>query len=277
MKLLRKNIYLLFTFSMMLTFNSNTISAQSDFFEDEVSDMMYNESDVYENEEGIDDPTGMYELDEITADTFQQITDIERENALMELQIKQEKLKLDLEKQRAEQVKLETKLLDEERERILKQEEQERLITQEKLKAEEEEVKKEEARKKLEQEEELNNTLLEKINSADLSNPDDINAVAQLMSFVTGKKVSDLGAARIESRKPVEEEEVKEELFEEKYVIKSIIGVAGDLIANLENIDTGRPVKAKKGFNVEGWYVKEIKGSSIVVEKDGQISVIYLN
>ena len=63
-------------------------------------------AELYENEEGIDDPDGMYKLDNITAETFQKISNIERENALMKLKIEQEKLKLDLQKQEAEKKKL---------------------------------------------------------------------------------------------------------------------------------------------------------------------------
>ena len=151
-------IYVLFTMlAFIFTFNTSAVFAQSqtDNEEEEYSDEgeeyldeedavdegedMGDEefadeeggAELYENEEGIDDPDGMYKLDNITAETFQKISNIERENALMKLKIEQEKLKLDLQKQEAEKKKLAASIEDDARNRKIKQEEQDRKIEQE--------------------------------------------------------------------------------------------------------------------------------------------------
>ncbi len=288
-------IYVLFTMlAFIFTFNTSAVFAQSqtDNEEEEYSDEgeeyldeedavdegedMGDEefadeeggAELYENEEGIDDPDGMYKLDNITAETFQKISNIERENALMKLKIEQEKLKLDLQKQEAEKKKLAASIEDDARNRKIKQEEQDRKIEQERRKAEEEKAKSDAERKKKEQEEAVSQQLIDKINSADLSNPDDIKALTSLMSLVTGKKPSDLGAGRIEK------EEVS---FDDKYRVKSIIGAAGNLVANIENTEKKSTFKVRNGSYIEDWAVQDIKGTSVLLKKGSEVKVMNLN
>ena len=112
------------------------LAEDEEFDDDEFDDEMESD-DLYANEEGIDDPTGMYKLDDITAETFQKISNIERENALMKLRIEQGKLKLDLQKQEAEKKKIEANALEDERQREIKKEEQERKLNQARRKEQE--------------------------------------------------------------------------------------------------------------------------------------------
>ena len=288
-------IYVLFTMlAFIFTFNTSAVFAQSqtDNEEEEYSDEgeeyldeedavdegedMGDEefadeeggAELYENEEGIDDPDGMYKLDNKTAETFQKISNIERENALMKLKIEQEKLKLDLQKQEAEKKKLAASVEDDARNRKIKQEEQDRKIEQERRKAEEEKAKSDAERKKKEQEEAVSQQLIDKINSADLSNPDDIKALTNLMSLVTGKKPSDLGAGR------VEKDEVS---FDDKYRVKSIIGASGNLVANIENTVKKSTFKVRNGSYIEDWAVQDIKGTSVLLKKGSEVKVMNLN
>lgn len=288
-------IYVLFTMlAFIFTFNTSAVFAQSqtdnekEEYSDEGEEYLDEEdavdegedmgdeefadeeggAELYENEEGIDEPDGMYKLDNITAETFQKISNIERENALMKLKIEQEKLKLDLQKQEAEKKKLAASVEDDARNRKIKQEEQDRKIEQERRKADEEKAKSDAERKKKEQEEAVSQQLIDKINSADLSNPDDIKALTNLMSLVTGKKPSDLGAGR------VEKEEVS---FDDKYRVKSIIGAAGNLVANIENTVKKSTFKVRNGSYIEDWAVQDIKGTSVLLKKGSEVKVMNLN
>lgn len=288
-------IYVLFTMlAFIFTFNTSAVFAQSqtdnekEEYSDEGEEYLDEEdavdegedmgdeefadeeggAELYENEEGIDDPDGMYKLDNITAETFQKISNIERENALMKLKIEQEKLKLDLQKQEAEKKKLAASVEDDARNRKIKQEEQDRKIEQERRKAEEEKAKSDAERKKKEQEEAVSQQLIDKINSADLSNPDDIKALTNLMSLVTGKKPSDLGAGR------VEKDEVS---FDDKYRVKSIIGASGNLVANIENTVKKSTFKVRNGSYIEDWAVQDIKGTSVLLKKGSEVKVMNLN
>ena len=273
----------------VFTFNTSPVFAQEEDFEEEIVedeefldeeeefledeeeflDEEMEADDLYANEEGIDDPTGMYKLDDITAETFQKISNIERENALMKLRIEQGKLKLDLQKQAAEKKKIEANALEDERQREIKKEEQERKLAQARRKEQEELDKDLAEKKKKQQEEELQKKLMEKINSADLSNPDDVASLTQLMTLATGKSVSDLGKGNMK-----EKEEVP---FDEKYTVKSIMGAAGNLVANVENTVKKSTFKVRAGSVIDGWFVEDVKGTSVLLKKDGQMKVMNLN
>ncbi len=293
MKNLNKNLCLsmLLIFSFAFTFNSSPVKAQEEnvdeeylddeYIDDGYQDEFYDEnfeaegfddgfetSELYSNAEGLEDPDGIYQLDNITAETFQKISNIERENALMKLKIEQGKLKLDLEKQKAEKKKIEANAEEEERQRQIKQEEQERKLALERKKQQELEEKEQEEKEKKAREKEISDKLLEKINSADLSNPDDIKVLTQLMSLTTGKNVSDLGAAKLDT------EEVP---FDEKYTVKSIMGAGGNLVANVENTVKKTTFKVKVGSMIDEWVVEDIRGTSVLLKKGNEVKVMNLN
>ena len=286
-KLNKKN-YILFLFMLILSFTFNVANVkaqandnQDEYYEDDEEydkseeDVANDEdlgneydegSDLYENTVDIDDPNGMYKLDDLTASTFKQITSMERQNAIMKLKIEQGKLKLDLEKQEAEKKKLALNLADEEKARELKREEQERKIEETRKKARELEEKEQEERKKKQQEEELNRKIMDKINSADLTNPDDVQALSQLLSLAGGNTAS------------LQNKNVrKADNIEDKYVIKSSAGAGGNLVANIENIEKKSTFKVRNGSVLDGWLVESVKSSSILLKKDGIAKVMYLN
>ena len=273
--------------------------ALSDDEEEDDGDLNLGEetgSSLYENEEGLEDEDGLYKLDNITAETFQRISNIERENALIKLRIEQGKLKLDLKKQAAEKKKLAASIIEEERQRTFKREEQERKIRQERLKDEQEQeklrqenekkIKEEEAaRKKAEQEAAISQELVEKIKSADLTNPDDIVALTQLMSIATGKQADLSGLGRGASKETSRasklwgEEEKKELPFEQKYEVKAIMGVGNNLVATIKytEYEKTRTFKVKVGSYIEDWSVSDIKGSSVLLKRGSEIKVLNLN
>lgn len=271
---LKKINYLTFLFILFVSFNFNVANvmaqeADEEFYDDEFYDEEegYDEGyDLYENTVDIDDPNGMYKLDDITASMFNQITSMERENAIMKLKIEQGKLKLDLEKQEAEKKKLAQQQEDEERTRQLRLEEQERKADAERRKAEEEKEQQLAEAAKKKQEAELNRKINDMINSSDLTNPDDLHALNQLLALAGGNTDA---LNKSNSR--------KNQNLEDKYIIKSIVGAGGNLVANVENIDKKSTLKLTNGSLLDGWLVESIKSSSILLKKDGIAKVMYLN
>ena len=301
-----KVMLLLIIFSFVFTFNTNNVFAQNaddkeeyieeednvadesvengdeeveedtdeseDAADDEISDEEFEEGygseELYANEEGLDDPNGMYKLDDIAASTFQQISNIERENALMKLKIEQGKLKLDLEKQKAEKKKITAGVEEDARQRKIKQQEQKRKLAEEIKKQKQQEEKEEEERKKKSRDAEINQKLLDKLNSADFSNPEDVKALTALMSLSTGKPLDKaLGSGNMQ----------KEETLEDKYSVKSIMGAGGNMVATIENIAKKSTFKVKVGSIIDQWLVADIRGTSVLLKKGSEIKVMNLN
>ena len=236
---------------------------------DEEFEEGYGSEELYANEEGLDDPNNMYKLDDIAASTFQQISNIERENALMKLKIEQGKLKLDLEKQKAEKKKITASVEEDARQRKIKQQEQKRKLTEEIRKQKQQEEKDEEERKKKSRDAEINQKLLDKLDSADFSNPEDVKALTTLMSLSTGKPVDKvLGSGNMQK------DEVS---FDDKYAVKSIMGAAGNMIANIENIAKKTTFKVKVGSIIDQWVVADIRGTSVLLKRGDEIKVMNLN
>ena len=277
---LRKSNYLTFLFILLLsfTFDVSNVMAQEGEGEEEFYDDEYNEEsedvgdeydegyDLYENTVDIDDPDGMYKLDDSTAAMFNQITSMERQNAIMKLKIEQGKLKLDFEKQQAEKKKLAQQQEDEEKNRRIKNEELDRKADEARRKAEQEKQQQELEAEKKRQEAELSLKISEAIKTADLSNPDDVAKLNQLL-VLSGGNVEDLKQANSKKNTSVED----------KYSIKSIVGAGGNLIANVENLEKKSTIKLSTGSLLDGWLVESIKSSSILLQKDGVKKVMYLN
>lgn len=277
---LRKNNYLTFLFILLLsfTFNVSNVMAQASDGEEEFYDDEYDEefddigdeydegSDLYENTVDIDDPDGMYRLDDSTAAMFNQITSMERQNAIMKLKIEQGKLKLDFEKQQAEKRKLALQQEDEERSRKIKIEEQDRKAEEARRKADQEKQQQELEAQKKKQEAELNRKISEAISSADLSNPDDVAKLNQLL-VLKGESAENLKQVNSKQNTSIED----------KYTIKSIVGAGGNLVANVENIERKSTIKLSTGSLLDGWLVESIKSSSILLQRDGVKKVMYLN
>ncbi len=277
---LRKKHYLtlLFILFASFTFNARNVMAQAyddeeeefyddEEYEDEEDEDEYEDgADLYENTVDIDDPNGMYKLDDLTAATFKQITSLERKNALMKLKIEQEKLKLDLKKQEAEKKKLAIQQEDEERTRKLKLEEQERKAAEARRKDEEALAKEKAEREKEQQNAEINRKISELVSTADLSDPENMKMLNQLLAL-SGGNTDILKNSNTKDKKELED----------KFSIKSIVGAGGNLIANVENLEKKSTIKVTKGTILDGWLVESIKSSSILLKKDGIAKVMYLN
>ena len=230
-------------------------------------------TNLYDNEKGLEGDK-MYKLDSVTADTFQKISNIEKENVLMKLKIEQEKLKLEIEKQEIEKRRLKSNELDLERQRKIKIEEQERKLALEKKKTDEEVARIEAEKQEKIKQETLNKQIMDKINSADMSNSEDVKYLTQLLSMANNGKqgFSDLGSGRSKY-----EQDEKEVPFEEKYKLRSIIGAGGKLTANIQNLQKNISFKVKQGSFIDDWSVTDIKGTSVLLQNGKKRKVLSLN
>ncbi len=282
MKTNKNFIYiLLMLLSVSITFNSTMVMADDDDdegIEDTTETLSENEnssaSNIKDNEKGLENAGDMYKLDNITAENFQKISNIERENTLIKLKIEQEKLKLEFERQEVEKRKLKSNEKDEERQRKIKAEEQERKLAQEKKRTEDENRRQEEERKVREEKENLNRELMEKIKSANMSNSKDVKQLTALLATMSGKQLSDLGSFRVSGDNTSEE---RPEAFEDKYKLRSIIGSGGELTANVENLKRNTTFKVKKDSLIDEWLVIDIRGSSIVLKSGTKTKVLSIN
>ena len=279
----KKNIFyiliLLFTMNFSLQTkivyandNEDVIEDTEETSENEETENSTGNSNVYDNEKGLEDAGDMYKLDKMTADTFQKISNIERENILMKLKIEQQKLKLDLEKQEVEKRKLKNREIDDERQRKIRIEEEERKLAQEKKKTELEQERLNEEKKAKEKQEELQNQIKEKLASADLTDPAAIKGLKSLMASIGGKSV-DLGAGRIGGNNDAD----SYSSFEDRYKLKSIIGAAGKMSANIENTAKGSTFKVSQGSRIEEWVVEDIKGTSILLKNGAKTKILNIN
>jgi hypothetical protein len=267
-----------FTPARAQTQEEDTPAEEEEYFDEEeenYDDEAFQGGDVYENTIDLDDTEGNYKLDDATAQTFQTMTSMERENAIIKLRIEQGKLKLDLEKQKAEKRKLDLAMADDEKTRELKREEQERKAEQERKKAEEEAERSRSEQEKKKREEEINRQIMTKLQTVDFSNPDEVNAVTQLMAMVPG---NDRQLSSITNNANKSQQAPKDTMtFEDKYAIKTIIGAGGNLVATIENKEKKSTFKVSSGSMMDGWTVDSVKNSSILLKKDGLSKVMYLN
>ncbi|MDR1476555.1 MAG: hypothetical protein LBI17_00295, partial [Rickettsiales bacterium] len=120
--------------------------------------------------------------------------------------------------------------------------------------------------------EELNRTIAEKIKTADLSNPEEIAAITQLMRMTSNSE----GLKELNSISTTANAK-RETPIEEKYAIKSIAGAGGNLVANVENIEKKTSIRLRVGSELDGWAVDSIKNSSILFKKDGSSKIMYIN
>ncbi|MDR0367034.1 MAG: hypothetical protein LBH41_00460 [Rickettsiales bacterium] len=227
--------------------------------------------DLYENSEGVDEEGGLFKLDADAAETFKTMTAMERANALMKLKIEQEKLSLDLEKQRAEKKKIAISLQEAENVRRKKEEEASlaAAAAEAKLQKEQDAAAAEEEEKR--QKADLNRQILAKVQAADLNDPDQLNAVAQLMALSPTASPDAAEALSSLKSKP------QGKSFEDKYALKSIIGAGGSLSANIENKEKSATTRVKKGSFIEDWTVEGITASSVLLKKGDQSKIMSLN
>jgi len=235
-------------------------------------------TNIRENTKGIgSDP--LFSLDNDAAKTFEQMTNMERENAVMKLQIEQEKLRLDLRRQFVEKKKIELALEDEESNRTLRRSENVRRQREAERRASEEEEDLKRRTEQKRQEEELNRRILASVEGADLSNPEQLAAVKQLMSMSSGGVPSNLNAlmGAPGGGPSISGSQAPSKDFDSKYVIKSIVGAGGNMTANVENVENRQIFRVRVGTVLDGWKVESVTRTSILLKNGEQEKIMNLN
>ncbi|MDR1009437.1 MAG: hypothetical protein LBL52_04265 [Rickettsiales bacterium] len=228
--------------------------------------------DIYDNTAGVSEENGLFKLDGPAADTFKTMTAMERANALMKLKIEQERLALDLERQRAEKKKVALSLEEAERNRAKKDEEAALASAAAEAKLAREEEEAAAVADKRKRDEELNKQIIARVAQANLSDPDQLNAVAQLMALAPGSNANEEAIAGLKAAGSN-----RQMSFDERYALKSIVGAGGNLSANIEDKEKKTATRVKKGSMLGDWVVESVTGTSVLLKKGETSKIMNLN
>lgn len=181
---------------------------------------------------------GAYNVD---GTVFQQITDLEQEKVLMELEKERAQLDLDLDRLAAEKIKLQMEM-----DTLSGRAEQEQQILQnEKARLEAEAAK-------IEQEK---------------------RAIAAATEAAESGDTSDVAAAA-PKKKPVAQKKQREEYDEDiasMYKLVNVMGAGNQLQATLSDLETGQTKRVSVGKKINGFTVKSISlEDGVVFSKDGE-------
>ena len=204
-----------------------------EFVEDVADDI---ESDV------ADDLSAMAVADyNVDGTVFQQITDLEQEKVLMELEKERAQLDLDLDRLAAEKIKLQMEM-----DTLSGRAEQEQQILQnEKARLEAEAAKIEQEKRAI----------------AAAAEAGDYSAVAQ--NADTAKKKS---APKKQAREDLDEEDIST-----MYKLVNVMGAGNQLQATLSDLETGQTKRVSVGKKINGFTVKSISlEDGVVFSKDGE-------
>ena len=194
-------------------------------------------------------------LGRLTPEIFQEMAELERDNAYLKLQIQKEQMKNDLENARSQyrQARLDeiAKREDVVRSRIQWWQEQEKL--------------RQEVEKERQAAEEIKNQMAE----------------AEALKAQLDAEAAEAAAAAAEQEKTQakEEEEEPEELMPTKpdvalYSLVNIKGTRGNLVAKVRDIETGETLSVRVGDDLKGQVVTAITSEKVVVDKDGTEYII---
>jgi len=245
--------------------------------------------ELKESTVGISNPDGRFTLAASPAALFMKIAEMERDNAIMKLKIEREKLNLDLERQRAEMQKVGLSLEEERAARARRAAEDEALIGEETMRRQLEAERQLAEIDRQNQENELNRRILDRISSADLSDPAQVAAIAQLLAFAPGAATTlpaavreQITAEKVSAKNARDRNEgaaaaaAQESKLSSKFTIRSIVGARGQFTANLENNETKAVARLRHGSNFEGWIVSNVTRDSVVFSRDGETQTIQM-
>ena len=175
---------------------------------------------------------------------FQQITDLEQEKVLMELEKERAQLDLDLDRLAAEKIKLQMEM-----ETLSGRAEQEQQILQnEKSRLEAEAAK-------IEQEKRMLAVVAEET----------YDNVKESISTKAAKP------AKTAAKKPVRSDDEDEEDISTMYKLVNVMGAGNQLQATLSDLETGQTKRVSVGKVINGFTVKSISlEDGVVFSKDGQ-------
>jgi hypothetical protein len=134
------------------------------------------------------------------------------------------------------------------------------------------------------QENELNRRILERISSADLSDPNQVSAIAQLLAFAPGATTTLPAVVRdqLTVNRPMarvdfdDDDSDSAKNLSTRFTIRSIVGAGGQFTANMENNESRSVVRLRRGSNLEGWSVSNVTRDAVILGRDGEIQTIYM-
>ncbi len=266
----------------------NYAFAQEDeAYEEEYEEESYEEDSASPKEESLLDKLANTDLDKV--DLFQVISDMERKNMLIKLQMEQEKLQLNLQRLQQEKESMNVKAHEEKLKRDLKQRELD-------SKTAEEDLARQRAKAEVEKEqivERRKQTLITAVAEAFAENPnqDYSGLLSMIKSENSGVVPPELKF--IDDRMQAQQAEEKEKLakqaassivvdqrvaLEKALEVYSIIGIRGELIATVRNKLNAQSFKVKEGTQISnGFVVSTIAPEFITFTKGNETKTLYLN
>ena len=206
-------------------------------------DEEFDEEEIVITDDGGDVVVGSVADYDVNGSLFQQITDLEQEKVLMELEKERAQLDLDLDRLAAEKIKLQMEM-----DTLSGRAEQEQQILQNE-------------KSKLEAE------------AARIENEKRALAAAAAADVATTDTTSNMIAAQ-PKKKAVPKKQPKEELEEDistMYKLVNVMGAGNQLQATLSDLETGQTKRVSVGKKINGFTVKSISlEDGVVFTKDGE-------
>ncbi len=237
-----------------------------------------------------EDPLASLEtIDVNKVDLFQMISDMERKNMLIKLQMEQEKLKLSLQRLQSEKDQMAAKLEAEQ----LKRDKEQREIAKKEAEEELERQRKYAELEKQKMIEERKQKLITKVAEAFAENPkqdytgllnmikaENNNVVPKELKFIEDKMKAMIAEEKANKAKEAAESVVVDQkiALERALEVYSIIGIKGELIATVKNKLNAQSFKVKEGTHISnGFVVSSISPESVVFTKGDEVKTLYLN
>lgn len=288
-----KNKFLLFLLSISLLFMSNhcVYSQESDYESDDQEEVEQNteknETVEKKKEESVLDKLEKADLSKI--DLFQVVSDMERKNMLIKLQMEQEKLQISLQRLKQEKESINNKANEEKNKREQEQRDINKKLAEEDL-----------ARKKAEAELEKNKMierrkqdLITSVAKAFADNPkqdysgllsmikaENNGVVPTELQFVEDKMKAIQAEERAKlAKKAVNQLTINKNIALEKALeVYSIIGLKGELIATVKNKLNAQTFKVKEGTQISnGFVVSGISPEAVTFTRNNEVKTLYLN
>lgn len=210
-------------------------------------------------------------------DLFTVLSKIEKENMLIKLRTEQEKLRLGLEKLKADKQSMEAKMISEKMQREKEAAEEEAIAEKARLERELEYQKIKDESERKERVRELTRDLAEKLTEDPKG---DYTALISLLKSenegVLPKEFLYLDKTTTDGSQSVSSVADSSKDLGKLWDIQSIMGVAGKLVAVVRDRQTNRMFKVSDGTSIDEFLVEKVSPDSISVRVDDIRQVLYL-
>ena len=288
--MLKNKILLILLLSACLVPNSYIFAQESDEEETEEQEVEVEQKDSStsnKKEESVLDKLEKTDLNKI--DLFQVVSDMERKNMLIKLQMEQEKLQISLQRLKQEKESINNKANEEKRKKAQEQREMDKKIAEEEL-----------ARKKAEADlekskmiEHRKQDLITSVAKAFAENPkqdysgllsmikaENNGVVPAELQFVEDKMKAIQAEEKAKlAKKAVNQLAIDKRIALEKALeVYSIIGLKGELIATVKNKLNAQTFKVKEGTQISnGFVVSGVSPEGITFTRGTEVKTLYLN